>query len=77
MALSQRKGFRPENFANLHPGGRLGKKLMRVEALMHSGDLVPRVAPVTGNPTDTQAVNGGHYAVNAWVLGLGGRYRWD
>ncbi len=38
---------------------------------------VPRVAPVTGNPTDTQAVNGGHYAVNAWVLGLGGRYRWD
>ncbi len=38
---------------------------------------VPRVAPVTGNPTDTQAVNGGSYAVNAWVIGLGGRYRWE
>ena len=47
MALSQRKGFRQENFATLHPGGRLGKKLMRVEQLMHSGDKVPRVAPMT------------------------------
>ena len=47
MALSQRKGFRQENFANLHPGGRLGKKLMRVESLMHGGDLIPRVSPST------------------------------
>lgn len=47
MALSQRKGFRQENFANLHPGGRLGKRLMRVESLMHSGDKVPRVSPAT------------------------------
>lgn len=47
MALSQRKGFRQENFANLHPGGRLGKKLMRVETLMHGGDLVPRVTQST------------------------------
>ncbi len=47
MALSQRKGFRQENFASLHPGGRLGKKLMRVESLMHGGDKVPRVGPTT------------------------------
>ncbi len=47
MALSQRKGFRQEHFANLHPGGRLGKKLMRVEALVISGDAVPRVQPTT------------------------------
>ena len=47
MALSKRKGFQQEHFANLHPGGRLGKKLMRVEALMHSGDKVPRVSPAT------------------------------
>jgi arabinose-5-phosphate isomerase len=47
MALSQRKGFRRENFANLHPGGRLGKKLMRVESLMSAGDKVPIVAPDT------------------------------
>ena len=48
MALSQRKGFKEEHFANLHPGGRLGKRLMRVGLLMHSGDKVPIVAPDTG-----------------------------
>lgn len=47
MALSQRKGFKEEHFASLHPGGRLGKKLMRVGALMHGGDKVPIVAPDT------------------------------
>jgi arabinose-5-phosphate isomerase len=47
MALSRRKGFREEQFANLHPGGRLGKKLMRVGTLMKSGDAVPRVQATT------------------------------
>ena len=47
MALSQRKGFKEEHFANLHPGGRIGKRLMRVGSLMHSGDRVPIVAPDT------------------------------
>jgi len=50
MALSKRKGFRAENFADLHPGGRLGKRLMRVEALMQSGDAVPRVRPDAAMP---------------------------
>jgi arabinose-5-phosphate isomerase len=48
MALSQRKGFKEEHFASLHPGGRIGKKLMRVGSLMHSGDRVPSVTPETG-----------------------------
>jgi len=43
MALSQRKGFGPDHFASLHPGGRLGKRLMRVHAIMQAGDAVPRV----------------------------------
>ncbi len=47
MAVSVRKGFREEDFARLHPGGRLGKKFLRVGELMHSGDAVPRVAPDT------------------------------
>lgn len=47
MALSERKGFKEEHFADLHPGGRLGKKLMRVGLLMHSGDKVPIVSPDT------------------------------
>ena len=47
MVVSVRKGFRPEDFARLHPGGRIGKRLMRVEELMHSGEQIPRVAPDT------------------------------
>ena len=46
MTLLVEKGFRQEDFANLHPGGKLGKRLMRVEQLMHAGDAVPdRRAP--------------------------------
>jgi arabinose-5-phosphate isomerase len=45
MALSQRKGFREEHYASLHPGGRIGKKLMRVESLMHAAEAIPKVAP--------------------------------
>ena len=47
MTLLIEKGFREEDFANLHPGGKLGKKLMRVESLMHTGDLAPVVDAVT------------------------------
>ena len=44
MTLLVAKGFRQEDFANLHPGGKLGKRLMRVEQLMHAGDNAPVVA---------------------------------
>jgi arabinose-5-phosphate isomerase len=50
MALAEKKGFQEEDFANLHPGGKLGKRLARVERLMHSGDAVPRVTPQTKMP---------------------------
>ena len=43
MTLCVEKGFREEDFANLHPGGKLGKRLMRVETLMHSGGKCPIV----------------------------------
>lgn len=43
MNVLVRKGFKEEDFANLHPGGRLGKRLMRAEALMHSGAALPVV----------------------------------
>jgi arabinose-5-phosphate isomerase len=48
MTLLVQKGFRAEDFASLHPGGRLGKRLMRAEALMTGGDATPRVRPDTG-----------------------------
>lgn len=47
VTLSQRRGFKEEDFANLHPGGKLGKRLARVESLMHTGDAIPTVAPAT------------------------------
>ena len=47
MAVSVRKGFKPEDFAQLHPGGKLGKKLLTAGDLMHAGEQVPRVGPDT------------------------------
>ena len=43
MTLLVRKGFREEDFANLHPGGQLGKRLMRIERLMHTSGQLPLV----------------------------------
>jgi arabinose-5-phosphate isomerase len=43
MAVLVEKGFKPEDFANLHPGGRLGKRLMRAGQLMHGGEDCPIV----------------------------------
>jgi len=50
MALAEKRGFKEEDFANLHPGGKLGKRLSRVESLMHTGDAIPRVTPPTKMP---------------------------
>ena len=47
VAVSLRKGFRAEDFAQLHPGGKLGKKLAFVRDLMHTGDALPIVAADT------------------------------
>ena len=50
IALLDRRGFKPDDFAALHPAGRLGKKLLRVEHLMHTGDALPRVSAETPMP---------------------------
>ncbi|MGD1061690.1 MAG: KpsF/GutQ family sugar-phosphate isomerase [Terracidiphilus sp.] len=47
VAVSLRKGFRAEDFAELHPGGKLGKQLAKVRELMHSGEEIPAVTPFT------------------------------
>jgi arabinose-5-phosphate isomerase len=46
-AVMEAKGFGEEDFARLHPGGRLGKRLSRVSQFMHQGETVPRVASDT------------------------------
>lgn len=47
LELARRSGFASQHFADLHPGGRLGRRLARVRDLMHSGEDLPRVAPET------------------------------
>lgn len=47
IAVSLRKGFRAEDFAALHPGGKLGKQLAKVRELMHAGAAVPIVTTAT------------------------------
>lgn len=47
LSVSHRRGFQPEDFAGLHPGGRLGKRLTRVRDLMHTGEAIPTVTPGT------------------------------
>jgi arabinose-5-phosphate isomerase len=43
MTLLVEKGFQQEDYVKIHPGGNLGKKLMRVEQLMHAGEAAPTV----------------------------------
>jgi arabinose-5-phosphate isomerase len=50
LELSRQSGFQPDDFADLHPGGLLGRRLARVRDLMHSGDALPHVTPTTPMP---------------------------
>ena len=45
VALIEKRNFRIEDFASLHPGGTIGRKLLlKVEDLMHTGDSMPKVS---------------------------------
>ena len=48
--VSRRLDFQPQDFAELHPGGQLGKRLIPVSQLMHTGDEIPTVAPTATLP---------------------------
>jgi arabinose-5-phosphate isomerase len=69
VALSERRGFKEEDFANLHPGGKLGKRLARVESLMHAGDALPCVAPSTRMPDVIYEMSRKKLGVTAVVQG--------
>jgi arabinose-5-phosphate isomerase len=47
MALMERKEFRLADYANVHPAGSIGKRLMRVADLMHRGEAIPLVSEET------------------------------
>ncbi len=63
MALLEARGFTPEDFALLHPGGRLGKRLLRVSELMHDGEALPRV-------TDSERMRAAIYEMSKKGLGI-------
>ena len=69
MTVADKRGFKEEDFANLHPGGKLGKRLARVESLMHSGDAVPRVTPKTRMPDVIYEMSRKKLGVTAVVVG--------
>lgn len=50
MAVLTRRGFTPEDFRNLHPGGKLGRSLLHVRDLMHGAEILPLVALETPMP---------------------------
>ena len=70
VTLSERRGFKEEDFANLHPGGKLGKRLARVESLMHTGDALPRVTPQTKMPDVIYEMSRKKLGVTAVVEGV-------
>jgi arabinose-5-phosphate isomerase len=72
MVLLVDKGFRQEDFASLHPGGGIGKRLLRVESLMHTGAAMPAVretAPMRAVVAEISAKGLGM----AYVVGEDGR----
>ena len=50
LEVSRRRGWKAEDFADLHPGGRIGRRLSRVRDLMHTGEALPQVSPDTPMP---------------------------
>jgi arabinose-5-phosphate isomerase len=70
VTLSERRGFKEEDFANLHPGGKLGKRLARVESLMHTEDALPRVTPQTKMPDVIYEMSRKKLGVTAVVEGV-------
>jgi arabinose-5-phosphate isomerase len=71
MALLEARGFTPEDFARVHPGGRLGKSLLRVDQVMHGGDDVPVVSTTTPMRDAIYEMSRKRFGITAVVDGQG------
>ncbi|WP_232298795.1 KpsF/GutQ family sugar-phosphate isomerase [Granulicella tundricola] len=71
LELSRRRGFAAVDFAGLHPGGRLGRRLARVRELMHSGEALPTVSVETSMPEMIHEMSRKRLGMTV-VLGAGG-----
>ena len=72
MAVSEKRGFRAEDFAALHPGGRLGRRFLKVQDLMRTGERIPRVGRDTPMPEAIHEMSSKMMGVTAVVNGNGG-----
>jgi arabinose-5-phosphate isomerase len=71
MTLLVRKGFREEHFASLHPGGKIGKKLMTVGAVMQGADAAPRVVLTAPMPDVIHEVSSKRLGMTCVIDGNG------
>lgn len=71
IALLNRRGFTAEDFQVLHPGGRLGRNLLRVTDLMHGGDDLPLIAPATAMSEVLLVMTAKHFGCVGVVDGKG------
>ena len=71
MALSERRGFKEEDFAALHPGGVLGRKFLKVRDVMRTGERVPRVSRDTPMTETIHEMSRKMMGVTAVVNGSG------
>jgi arabinose-5-phosphate isomerase len=67
VTLSVRKGFKLEDFALLHPGGKIGKRLLRIADLMRTGDAVPAVRLDTPIKDAIYVMSNGRMGITAVV----------
>ncbi len=71
VALLERRGFRDEDFASLHPGGVLGRRLMRVRELMRAGERLPVVREDTPLPEAIREMSAKGLGITSVVDGAG------
>jgi arabinose-5-phosphate isomerase len=71
MSLSQRRGFREEDFAAIHPGGSLGRRFLKVRDLMRTGERIPQVAAEASMTTAIHEMSRKMMGVTAVVSGTG------
>lgn len=69
IALMEKKGFREEDFRFNHPGGSIGKKLLKVHHLMHKGDAIPRVSPDDAMETVIRVIDEKRFGVAVVIDG--------
>jgi arabinose-5-phosphate isomerase len=72
VAVLERKQFRPEHFAVLHPAGHLGRRLLRIDELTHQGDALPLVAESASLAETLREMTQKRLGITGVVDGAGG-----